>query len=76
MKVSAVLFDKTEKKRLTKLAEQAGMVVRQSVTLALNFLCCGENAGPAKTEKAREQGVIILSEDQFELLLETGEIPE
>lgn len=31
---------------------------------------------PKKIEKARHQGVVTLSEDQFLALIETGEIPE
>jgi BRCT domain type II-containing protein len=45
-----------------------------SVTRNLAFLCAGENAGPKKLQKANEQGVYILSKDQFVHLIETGEI--
>ena len=69
-------FGKAEKAKLTELAEDAGMVVRQSVTVFLNFLCYGPNAGPKKMEKARMQGVIALSASQFEDMIITGEIPE
>lgn len=41
----------------------------------LSFLCAGDNAGPAKLEKARAPGVVIMDRAQFENLLETGEIP-
>ena len=58
------------------LVDNADMVARKSVTVDLNFLCCGANAGPKKIEKAREQGVVVLSEEQFKTLLKTGEIPE
>lgn len=52
------------------------MVVRGAVTINLEFLCCGYNAGPKKIEKARHHGVIILNESQFKTMLQTGEIPE
>jgi len=51
------------------------MFIRAGVSQDLNFLVGGYNAGPAKLERARFQGVIILNEMQFQLLLETGEIP-
>ena len=67
-------FKSDDKKRLIELAESKGFIVRSSVTQKLNFLCCGYNAGPKKIEKARNQGVIALNENQFTHLLETGEI--
>lgn len=69
-------FKKDDKQRLISLAESAGLYIRPSVTSKLSILCCGYNAGPAKMEKARHQGVMVLSESQFELLLKTGEVPE
>jgi len=62
--------------RLTKLADSKGIKIRKSVTIRLNFLCYGYNAGPSKCEKAREQGAIALNESEFSLLLETGELPD
>ncbi|CAK8715549.1 BRCT domain-containing protein [Candidatus Electrothrix gigas] len=69
-------FKKADKIKLVELAESEGMVVRGAVTINLEFLCCGYNAGPKKIEKARHHGVIILSESQFKTMLQTGEIPE
>lgn len=69
-------FKSPDKVSLTKLAEDAGMFIRSSVTTQLNFLCCGYNAGPKKIEKARHQGVVALNENQFKEMLSTGEIPE
>ena len=69
-------FNKADKEQLTALAESKNMCVRISVTTNLHFLCCGYNAGPGKIKKSRRQGVIILTENQFRLMLETGEIPE
>lgn len=68
-------FKSEDKNRLTKLAESKGMIIRKSVTVGLAFLCFGYNAGPSKCNKAREQGVIALNENEFVSLLETGEIP-
>ncbi|MBU3068268.1 hypothetical protein KOI40_00370 [Aestuariicella sp. G3-2] len=69
-------FKKDEKVKLTNLAEERGMFIRVNVTKNLDFLCCGYNAGPAKIENARKQGVVALTEHQFLELLTTGEIPE
>ena len=69
-------FKKEVKEELKKLAIDAGLLIRSSVTKELDFLCYGYNAGPKKLEKARYQGVLILSENQFRVALKTGEIPE
>jgi NAD-dependent DNA ligase len=69
-------FKTPDKNRLIKLANENDIVVRKSVTLGLNFLVCGYNAGPKKIEKARSQNVIALSEKEFTQLIETGEIPD
>lgn len=69
-------FKKDQKAELTAVAEGAGMFIRTGVTRDLNFLCCGATAGPDKVAKARHQGVVALSEQQFRSLLETGEIPD
>lgn len=67
-------FSADEKSELVTLAEEARFEVVGSVTKNLAFLCAGDNAGPSKLEKAREQGVHVLSREQFEHLLETGDL--
>lgn len=52
------------------------MAVKKDVTKGLTFLCCGANAGPAKTARARDRGCFILSHDALLTMLETGEIPD
>jgi len=69
-------FKSEDKKRLKELAENAGFVIRSTVSKNLNFLCCGYNAGPMKIEKAREQGAVAITEEQLIKLIETGEIPD
>ena len=69
-------FKSLDKEALIELAQQSNMLIRSSVTTNLDFLCCGDNAGPKKIEKARNQGVIALNENQFEEMLKTGEIPQ
>ena len=68
-------FSPTEKSALSKLAEENNFHIAKSITVNLNFLCCGENAGPSKMKKAEEQNVILLNADEFQNLIETGEIP-
>lgn len=68
-------FGASKKVELTNLAQDKKFNVVASVTKKLDFLCGGENAGPRKLEKAIEQGVQILSENEFINLIETGEVP-
>lgn len=56
-------------------AEAHGMKVVTAVTKGLSYLCCGDNPGPSKIEKAKAQGVALLLEEQFHSLVETGELP-
>lgn len=69
-------FKAATKAELSSLAESVGIFVRPAVTKKLTFLCCGETAGPAKVTRAREQGVIVLQEGDFRVLVETGELPD
>ncbi|MBU9832459.1 BRCT domain-containing protein [Rahnella sp. FC061912-K] len=69
-------FKKDDKERLISLATDNKMSVRASVTQNLQVLCCGYNAGPKKVDVARMKGVVILDENQFQLLVETGEMPD
>lgn len=50
---------------LEKLAEQNGYRVLTGVSAGLKVLVTGEGPGPAKLEKARRQGVTIMSEAEF-----------
>lgn len=64
-----------EKNELIEIAKEANFHVAKSVTQNLPFLCTGDDPGPAKIEKAKYQGVVIISKDQFLQMIETGEIP-
>lgn len=68
-------FTPADKNELIKIAEENNFHVAQSVTTNLNFLCCGDNAGPSKMEKAKKQNVQILTKNEFVNLIETGEMP-
>ena len=69
-------FKKSESDELKKLAHENDMNICKSVTLHLNMLCCGYNAGPVKVRKAMNKGIFIVSRQQFEHFVETGEIPD
>ncbi|MCW2257879.1 NAD-dependent DNA ligase [Providencia alcalifaciens] len=69
-------FKKDDKSELEKLASDAGMEVRKSVTVHLKLLCYGYNASQMKMDKAREMGVIILNEQQFREFLKTGDFTD
>src|SRR5208283_6207537 len=58
-------FRPEDRERLEKLAVQAGYRVLTGVSARLNVLVTGEAPGPSKLEKARQQGVTILSEAEF-----------
>jgi hypothetical protein len=69
-------FKASEKNALEARADTHGLIVVQSVTRDLKFLVCGSNAGPKKIEQARDRSVYILNATQFELFIETGELPD
>jgi len=68
-------FSQSDKDALSALATGAHLRVVGSVNKSLSFLCAGDDAGPAKLAKAKEQGIAILTQAEFVNLLETGEIP-
>jgi len=60
---------------LEAAATGAGLQVRKDVTQNLSFLCTGPNAGPKKVAKAFQMQIVIMDEEAFAWMLETGEIP-
>lgn len=68
-------FKAADKKRLTDISQQAGMELRQSVTADLAMLVYGYNASKNKIAKATQQETLILTEEQFFDLIETGALP-
>lgn len=57
-------FSPSEKESFVILAESSGLKVA-SVTKNLTYLIAGTNAGPAKLKQATEQGVTVLTPEQF-----------
>lgn len=69
-------YNPIEKEQLTSLAIEKGFHIAKSITVNLNFLCCGSNAGESKIKKANEQNVILLNTEELHNLFDTGEIPK
>jgi NAD-dependent DNA ligase len=67
-------YGAAQRKTLEAQASEAGLAIVSTVTKGLTFLACGPNAGPAKIEKARTQGVYIVSDQHLQSLLQTGEL--
>ena len=67
-------YGAAQRKALEAQASEAGLVIVSTVTKSLTFLACGPNAGPAKIEKARAQGVYIVADQHLQALLLTGEL--
>ena len=55
---------------LKEMIESHGGKNTASITGNTNYLVAGENMGPAKLDKAKKQGIAILSEEQFLELIE------
>lgn len=58
-------FTKYSRDQLKEMIEAHGGKNTGSVTGNTDYLVAGENMGPSKLEKARKQGVTIISENQF-----------
>ncbi len=59
------VFETIDREELKKLIKNLGGKVNSSVTGKTDYLVAGENMGPAKREKAEKLGVNILSEKEF-----------
>jgi DNA ligase (NAD+) len=53
----------------------ANLKVVTTVTVGLRYLCTGPSPGPSKLAKAAKQGVIVVTGEEFERLVSTGELP-
>jgi NAD-dependent DNA ligase len=58
-------FRPEEKVRIESKAEDNGYKVVKSVTVKLKYLVIGEAPGPSKLTKAKEQGVLIITANDF-----------
>ncbi|WP_161555980.1 BRCT domain-containing protein [Mangrovicoccus ximenensis] len=67
-------FTASAASKMRELATTNGFGVNSSVVKATTHLCCGSNAGPKKVEAARSRGLKILSYEEFQYMIETGEL--
>lgn len=68
-------FTDAEKTELMALTEKTDMSVVTKVTVGLFMLCAGATPGPAKINQATAQGARIVSREQLEDFIHTGELP-
>lgn len=64
------VFKNYERDELKDVILKNGGKVLSSVSGKLDYLVAGDNMGPAKKEKAEKLGVTIISEQQFEKMLQ------
>ncbi len=62
-------FETSERPELEAMAERHGYRVAKSVTKDLKILVVGEAPGPKKLQKALDQGVPIMNEEEFTAFL-------
>ena len=63
------VFEKYERDELKEIILKNGGKVNSGITGKLDYLVAGENMGPAKLEKAKKLNIKIISESEFENLL-------
>ena len=68
-------FTNAEKAELVVLTKKADMSVVTKVTVGLFMLCAGATPGTAKIKQAAAQGARIVSREQLEDFIHTGELP-
>lgn len=68
-------FKAADRARLERVAVEHQFLVQKTVARFLNYLVAGPTAGPGKLRDARAEGALILDEQKFLRLLETGELP-
>lgn len=64
------VFQHYEREQLQDIIVQHGGRILSSVSGKLDYLLAGDNMGPSKREKAEKLGVKIISEQEFEKLLQ------
>ncbi len=63
------VFEKYDRDELKEIIIKNGGKINSGITGKLDYLVAGENMGPAKLEKAQKLGIKIISEAEFEKLL-------
>lgn len=67
-------FTASAASEMKKWAIANGFGVNSSVAKATTHLCCGPNAGPKKVEAAKAKGLKIVTYEEFQHMMETGEV--
>lgn len=63
------VFEKFSRDELKKAIEDNGGKVGSSISAKTSFVVAGDNMGPAKLEKANQLGISIISEFEFEKMI-------
>ncbi|MDO4881633.1 MAG: NAD-dependent DNA ligase LigA [Capnocytophaga sp.] len=64
------VFEKFSRDELKNMMENNGAKVASSISSKTNYIVAGENMGPSKLEKATKLGIPIISELDFEKMLQ------
>lgn len=65
------VFSKFSRDEIKKLIEDNGGKNVSSISAKTDFVLAGENMGPAKLEKATQLGIAIISEEDFEKMIDS-----
>lgn len=69
-------FARAARTLLEAQACASGLRVCKSVDKACLYVVAGPNAGPAKLAKARAEGLLVITEQAFVAMIQTGELPQ
>ena len=62
-------FAKTVSQEYAHKLNELGAILRDGVNKKTNVLITGSNAGPSKTQKAKDFGAKIISEEEFKEMI-------
>lgn len=69
-------FEGRSRDDMKALVEEHGGRNLAAVSANVDFIVAGENMGPAKRQKAEKLGIKILSEEEFMVLISSGDVVE
>ncbi|MCJ7616811.1 MAG: DNA ligase, partial [Desulfobacterales bacterium] len=62
-------MDYKSREEIQEEARRLGAIVQTSISSRTDYLICGEKVGASKIEKAKEFGIIIISEKEYNKLI-------
>ncbi len=65
-------FERCSRDRLKEIVESNGGIIVSAVSSNVDYLLGGEKAGPSKLKKARELNIPVISENEFEDIINSG----